>query len=69
VLIYIHHNCCYPFLGSHKKKKFWKWENTKKYIKKYSKEIQKIIGARKGLECWKNDKIGWEGSKMQNVEI
>jgi len=31
----------------------------KKYIKKYSKEIQKIIGARKGLECWKKkDKIG-----------
>jgi hypothetical protein len=23
----------------------------KKYIKKYSKEIPKIIGARKGLEC------------------
>jgi hypothetical protein len=21
------------------------------------------------LECWKNDKIGWEGSKMQNIEI
>jgi len=31
----------------------------KKYIKKYSKEIQKIIGARKGLESWKKrDKIG-----------
>ena len=53
-----------PIFGFPQKKKFWKWENTKKYIKKYSKEIQKIIGARKGLECWKNDKIGWEGSKM-----
>jgi hypothetical protein len=21
------------------------------------------------LEYWKKDKIGWEGSKMQNVEI
>jgi len=21
------------------------------------------------LEYWKTDKIGWEGSKMQNVEI
>jgi hypothetical protein len=29
--------------------------------KKYLKEIQKIIGARKGLECWKKNKIGWEG--------
>jgi hypothetical protein len=33
---------------------FWvptkKRENTKKYIKKYSKEIKKIIGVRKG--CW-----------------
>jgi hypothetical protein len=42
----------------------------KKY-KKYSKEIQKIIGAREGLECWKKkeEKIGSKGSKMQNVEI
>jgi hypothetical protein len=28
-----------------------KMRKYKKYIKKHSKEIQKIIGARKGLEC------------------
>jgi hypothetical protein len=45
-------HCCYPFLGSHKKK-YLKMRKYKKYIKKYSKEIHKIIGARKGMECWK----------------
>ena len=38
---------------------FWvptkEWENTKKYQKKYSEEIQKIIGARKG--CWNTEKM------------
>jgi hypothetical protein len=34
---------CYLFLGFYKKKKI-----QKIYIKKYSKEILKIIGARKG---------------------
>jgi hypothetical protein len=34
-------------------------KNTKKYKNNISKEIQKIIGARKGLlECRKNAKIG-----------
>jgi hypothetical protein len=32
----------------------WKWENTKNISKTYSKEIQKIIGARKG--CWNAEK-------------
>jgi len=41
----------------------------KKYIKKIFEGNKKKIGARKGLECWKKDKIGWEGSKIQNVEI
>jgi len=48
-----------------------KWENTK-YIyiyikKKYSEEIQKIIGAKK--DAGMPTKIGWGDSKMQKVEI
>ena len=31
------------------------WENTKTISKKYSEEIQKIIGARKG--CWNAEKM------------
>jgi len=61
----IYPDCCYLFLGSYKKKKI-----QKIYIKKYSKEILKIIGARKG--CWnteKKAKIGWGGSKIQKVKI
>jgi hypothetical protein len=58
-----HTLCCYLFLGSRKIKKKWKWENTKNiYIKKYLKEIQKIIRARKG--CWNAEKwpkINWGG--------
>jgi hypothetical protein len=46
-----------------------KMRKHKKIYQKYLKEIQKIIGARKGLECWKKNKIGWEVSKIQNVEI
>ena len=42
--------CCYPFLGSHKKN-----EKIQKISKKYSKEIQKIIGTRKG--CWNAEKM------------
>ena len=41
--------CCYLFLGSYKKKKI-----QKIYIKKYLKEILKIIGARK--RCWNTEK-------------
>jgi len=37
-------------LGSHKK-----YEKIQKISKKYSKEIQKIIGARKG--CWNAETI------------
>jgi len=51
-----HTLCCYLFLGSRKTKKQW-WENTKNiyiYINKYLKEIQKIIGAKKG--CWNAEK-------------
>jgi len=44
-------NCCYPFLGSHKKI----YEKIQNISKKYSKEIQKIIGARKG--CWNAEKM------------
>jgi adenosyl cobinamide kinase/adenosyl cobinamide phosphate guanylyltransferase len=36
-------DCCYLFLGSHTKNE----KNKKKYIKKYSEEIQKIIEVRK----------------------
>jgi len=43
ILINFYPDCCYLFLGSYKKKKI-----QKIYIKKYSKEILKIIGARKG---------------------
>jgi len=51
-------------------KKILKMRKYKKDIsKKYLKEIQKIIGVRKELEYWKKDKIGWEGLKIQNIEI
>jgi len=53
--------CCYLFLGSYKKK------YKKIYIKKYSEEIQKIIGARKG--CWnaeKRSKLVKEVQKYKN---
>jgi len=43
--------CCYPFLGSHTKNE--KIQNI--YIKKYSEEIQKVIGVRKG--CWNTHKM------------
>jgi hypothetical protein len=49
-LDYDRKSCCYPFLGSHKKN-----EKIQKISKKYSKEIQKIIGARKG--CWNAEKM------------
>ena len=43
--------CCYPFLGSHKKNE----KIQKICIKKYSEEIQKIIGVRK--RCWNTHKM------------
>ena len=43
--------CCYPFFGSHTKNE----KIQKIYKKKYSKEIQNIIGARKG--CWNAHKM------------
>ena len=62
---YDYEPCCYPFLGSHKKK----IENEK---------IQKIFERnpknnrserRTGMLKKKEEKIGSKGSKMQNVEI
>jgi ABC-type Fe3+ transport system substrate-binding protein len=38
-----------------KQNKRWKSENTKNISKTYSKEIQKIIGARK--RCWNIEKM------------
>jgi hypothetical protein len=52
-------------LGSHKNN-----EKIQKISKKYSEEIQKIIGARK--ECWnaeKMPKLIEEIQKIQKVEI
>jgi hypothetical protein len=53
-------------LGSHKNNE----KIQKKKYKKYSEEIQKIIGARK--ECWNAEKIlklVEEMQKIQKVEI
>jgi len=58
-------HCCYPFLGSHKKN-----EKIQKISKKYSKEIQKIIGARKG--CWnakKKPKLVEEVQKCKRLKF
>jgi hypothetical protein len=47
-----------------------KTRKYKKYIKKIFEGNPKSNKSEKRmLECWKNDKIGWGGSKMQNVEI
>jgi hypothetical protein len=53
-----------------KKKKKWKWENTKKYIKKIFERNPKIIGVRKG--CWNAEKrieIDWGDSKIQELKF
>ena len=62
--------CCYPFLGSHKTKQKWKWENTKKIYQKIFEGNPKIIWVRKG--CWNAEKrteIDWGGSKIQELKI
>jgi hypothetical protein len=66
---------CYLFLGCHKKKiqyiyiyiykKKKNKANTKYWIEKTKpKLVEKMM-----LECRKNTKIGWGGSKIQKVEI
>jgi hypothetical protein len=47
-------------LGSYKKK------YKKIYIKKYSEEIQKIIGARKG--CWNAEKMSKLVKELQKYK-
>jgi len=39
------------------------------YQKIFERNPKNNISEKRMLECWKNDNIGWEGSKMQNVEI
>jgi len=68
-IIFQYNKCCYPFLDFHIKKILKMRKYKKDISKKYLKEIQKIIGVRKELECWKKDKISWEGLKIQNIEI
>ena len=61
-----HHACCYLFLGSQKKLRKYK----KKIYKKYSKEIQKLIGARKGCQnAEKKPKLVEEVQKYKRLKF
>jgi len=62
-------SCCYPFLGSHKTKKNENEKIQKIYQKILEKNPKNNRSEKRMLECWKNDKIGWEGTKIQNIEI
>jgi hypothetical protein len=56
--------------GFPQNQKKWKWENTKKYIKKIFERNPKIITVRKG--CWNAEKrieIDWGDSKLQELKF
>jgi hypothetical protein len=51
IIFQYYNKCCYPFLDFHIKKILKMRKYKKDISKKYLKEIQKIIGVRKELEC------------------
>ena len=62
-MLFAYSQCCYLFFGS--KNKLQK-NILKKYLKKNPKNNK---NKKMMLKCWKKDKISWEGSKMQKIEI